>query len=379
MFGSIGRLSINRHLRHGLLLALGWSIVWLTRPFEASLLFLFGAFILAGWLLTSRNARSLLEFRGFALGAFAVLTCTAGLTILHNWRVTGTPWLLPYQLSQKQYGVPQSFSFQKIIKDPVLPYQDLEAMYMFQREERKNMDVPGFWLRRLLADLRTMWLFFVNYYFTVPLVIAIVAARSYKYRILMWLCAAAFLASLLYPFFFVHYYAAYTAVLGLLIMLGFKTLWEYRWRTTRAGALIAGVFMVWASLVPFRYVTAETLSGMSAPGPTHPRTTIALDLKRMPGQHLVFVPQESFRREWVYNKADLDSAHVIWARMLSPEKDEQLRRHFAGRYAWSIAGDEDHPILEPREDGPKDLHTEAGRVFLGTPAKGPTLGVGVAR
>jgi hypothetical protein len=187
--------------------------------------------------------------------------------------------------------------------------------------------------------------------------VAVAFVKDRKYRVLMWICSAAFVISLLYPFFFVHYYAAYTAVLGLWIMLGFITLWGYRWRGRPIGALIAGVCMVWASLVPLRYVTGESLSGVPALGPTHPRSEIARELDGLPGQHLVFVPQERFEREWVYNGADLEAAHVVWARMLDPEKDALLRQHFAGRMAWSVSGDENHPILEAVED---DLHSQAG-------------------
>jgi hypothetical protein len=359
VFGSVPRLFRNSYVRYGVLLAVGWSLIWLTRPFEAALLAGFGCLLLVGWLISSRNMRALLEHRYIVLAGLSVLTCTAGLTILHNWRVTGNPWLLPYQLSQKQYGVPQSFYGQPVIQEPPLPYQDLKTMYLWQREERQKMSAPGFWLRRPLADLRSMWLFFINYYFTIPLLVAIVAVKDRTFRVLIWICAAAFSISLLYPFFFVHYYAAYTAVLGLWIMLGFMKLWGYRWRGHPVGALIAGGCMVWASLVPLRYVTRESLAGVPALGPTHPRSEIARELNSLPGKHLVFVPQEQFEREWVYNGADLDTAHVVWARMLGPERDALLRERFAGRVAWSVSGDEYHPILEADED---DLHSQAGIV-----------------
>jgi hypothetical protein len=150
----------------------------------------------------------------------------------------------------------------------------------------------------------------------------------------------------MYGFFFVNYYAAYTSVLLLFIMHGFRILWGHEISGTRVGAFAVLVFITCAFLLPLRVITMDTLRGKTAAVPSHPRAAVAKLLRDIPGQHLVFVPQNGFRHEWVYNAADLDSARIVWARKLGPAEDAELMRRFASRSAWVVSADEFHPSVE---------------------------------
>jgi hypothetical protein len=62
------------------------------------------------------------------------------------------------------------------------------------------------------------------------------------------------------------------------------------------------------------------------------------------GEHLILVeygPRHIPDREWVYNRADIDAAPVVWARSLGDAEDAELRRHFAGRTMWRLHVDDD--------------------------------------
>ncbi|MEI9973655.1 MAG: hypothetical protein WDO73_17370 [Ignavibacteriota bacterium] len=66
------------------------------------------------------------------------------------------------------------------------------------------------------------------------------------------------------------------------------------------------------------------------------RLAIAEELNRAPGDLLVFVryaPQHIFQEEWVWNAADIDGAHVVWARDLGPAENAKLVAYYPTRTA----------------------------------------------
>ena len=73
------------------------------------------------------------------------------------------------------------------------------------------------------------------------------------------------------------------------------------------------------------------------------RAEILERLQHSGGQHLVIVrysPEDPFH-EWVYNRADIDAADVIWAQDMG-EKNQELIKYFVQRRVW---------LLEPNEPG----------------------------
>ena len=81
-----------------------------------------------------------------------------------------------------------------------------------------------------------------------------------------------------------------------------------------------------------------------------PRTQMLRHLEASGGRHLVFVryaPGHDCHREWVYNRADIDGAAVVWAREISPSDDRRLREYFADCNVWLLAADAQPPQLVP--------------------------------
>ena len=51
--------------------------------------------------------------------------------------------------------------------------------------------------------------------------------------------------------------------------------------------------------------------------------------------------------EWVYNKADIDGAQVVWAREMDPDHNRKLLDYFKDRHIWLLEPDAEPPMLQP--------------------------------
>jgi hypothetical protein len=160
-------------------------------------------------------------------------------------------------------------------------------------------------------------------------------------------------------FFLPHYAAPLTALNLALVIQALRHVRVWRW-----DGRPAGVFLV--RTLPLVYAAALTIR-LLAPGLGLPLTETSLwwlrltpserglerahllqHLQRMPGQHLVIVrygPEHDpgQQTEWVYNRADIDRAKVIWARDMGDAENASLLEHYRNRQIWLIEPDR-HPI-----------------------------------
>jgi hypothetical protein len=217
----------------GLMAGLGWSIVWLIRPFESLLLFMFAWGFIAALMI--REPRLWRRWLGPIVLVVSVQISAGFVTALHNRAVTGSFTTLPYYLSQQAYGVPQSLLWQRAIEEPAFRFAELKEMYWWQRRVKDQANEQPIRLYR--AILYKAWSFFVTPWYSVPMVLLLFLLKDRDVFVCSGMMACALTASVLYPFFFPHYIAAYSCVIFFLIIRGMMVLFQWSLRGKAVGRL----------------------------------------------------------------------------------------------------------------------------------------------
>ena len=335
VFGALPRLRRSGRWRDGALLGVGLAIHLLTRPYESVFLVLCaGVYLLPA---LRRLTKLLL------IAALATLPAI-GLTLLQNKQVTGSWTMLPYALSQYQYGVPAALTFQAnpVPHNPLTPRQELDyKMQISFRGERP--ETLGSYLLRLAYRIR-----YYRFFFMPPLYLALpfffLALREWRY---LWAVVCPMIFALgvnFFPAFQYHYMAGVVCFFVLIAVTGLREL-------ARLNALAARVIV----LLCFAQFALEYGLHASSADPwslalVNPARRVFIDkqLAQAPGKQLVFVrywPQHIFQDEWVYNAADIDGSRVVWARDLGAEEDQKLIRYYPDRTVWLLEPDARPPRL----------------------------------
>lgn len=353
IFGSIPRLVERRRAPDAVLLGIGIGLQTITRPFESVLLDLALIPVLV-YALHRRFPPRLAAVAGIALLPFAVLT------LLENKAVTGSFTTLPYMLSRYQYGVPAGFTFQPMPE----PHRPLTQDQRLDYEAQKTVhaETPPY-ASRLLDRVR-----FLRFFLYAPLypALAFFLPAVRRSRRLQWAFAAVallFLGANFYPYFYPHYIAAATCVFVLIAVVGLERLAAVRIRGFAVGGdaarllglLCVAQFAFWYGL---NFFGSDALFIAAGPyeswdyvnfGDAEDRLAIARKLAADPGPQLVFVRYggQHFLREWIGNRADIDTARVVWALDLGDSENALLRAYYPKRAAWLLEPDARPPRLSP--------------------------------
>ncbi|HTQ85063.1 MAG TPA: hypothetical protein VMI93_02530, partial [Candidatus Solibacter sp.] len=340
----------------GILLGLGIALLANSRPYEGLVFCLPLGAALAWWLFRRGGSAPLSPrtARWTALApAAAVLALTAAFMAYNNWRVTGNALLFPYVVNDRTYVSTPHFAWQSLAPPRTFQNPQLDAIFngwcraTWQRERfRFTWDGIDWGLLRKLNLLQG---FYLPIAFMLPIVLAWRGLlRNRKAIFLSAVCLCTTLGLVPVVWFQPHYAAAMTAAAIALSMTGLRYL-----RTWSPGGRPVGIAMTRAlvlahlCLVPMNILPIRVGRSIhtSCPVWACDRAILASQLESMPGKQLVLVrysPAHNPNEQWVYNRADIDAAKVVWAQEIPGLDPQPLLDYFRGRKVWLLAVDS-HP------------------------------------
>jgi hypothetical protein len=181
-----------------------------------------------------------------------------------------------------------------------------------------------------------------------------------KTGFLVAVCGATFIGAALPIYFIAHYVAAITTAIYALVLQAMRYLRLWRWRGKQAGlALVRAIpavcvllFMVRAAAPQLHIPTPVDMKHTweSESNQNLDRARVLAQLKALPGDQLVIVRYNQYHNlnnEWVYNRADIDRAKVVWARDMGDSGNAELIRYFPQRRVWLAQPDLAPPRLSP--------------------------------
>jgi len=350
LFGGLPRILRKPQSRDAALVAIGLVLMAASRPFEGVLISV--AALLASPAVRGRRFQGWKNSAPAIATAFVILAAGGAGLLYYNWRVTGNPLVMGYNLSMQRYGL------------AVLPWQsttaanpaansNLAAFYESQHQWfQANHTIIGFLSTRVFASGR-FWAFYLGPLFTLPFLA--IPALGYSKRWRWIVIAGAFFAvgMALNPWFLPHYAAPAMGLLLIGLIQGARMVC-----TTRAGsrrpfafairampAICVAVFVFRAAMPILHLQLPNTTFEMSwycTPAGNQDRAAVQRRLEQEPGRHLVLVryePNHPATIEWVYNASRIDEAKVVWAHDMDPATNERLLAYYAGRRVWRLDAD----------------------------------------
>jgi hypothetical protein len=342
VLGAVPRVVLRRQFAHGITWAVGLAILLNSRPYDGLVLALLSAAVIL-WKCGASSAQLIVP-------AAAVLIPVAAFTLYFNARVTGKPWELPYQVHERQYAVANNFAWSRDNPEPVYRHAVMRSFWTkINVDQAKGMRANL--LSAFLVKLASMYSFFFCFYpLFIPALIWPYPLQTEEERLGGLLLAGGLLSLFPVVGFQYHYAAAILPLIYLRFLQSVDRLRNWRPGSKPLGFALAVALI---ALIPIQFghdVRKLFTEGEYAPPMALPYHNVVRQLDALPGRHLVLVryaPNHNPYQEWVYNRADIDSARIVWAREMSPPEDAPLIQYFHGRSVW---------LLEPDQSPPKLTH-----------------------
>jgi hypothetical protein len=318
-------------------LALGAVLLMYTRPFEGCLLLAPVFLMLLG------------KHIGWRDWSAIVLIGVLGAAWLgyYNYRVTGSPTRLPYVEYDRQYPSTPHVNILPLPPPHQFAHLDFTLMDRWEREAWADARSSGFFAARFKKVYDMFGVFLGSPLLLVPIALFgrnLVSAP--RLRLLWWSLLSGAVAVAIGIQYYQHYAAPILIVFLILTVQAFRHLRVFEYSGKPLGrflcrAIPAGMLLAAGGHQVLQLYRPGTLEQTYPPNARRERLEDALS-ERI-GGHVVLVRYTNYRfpqEEWIYNRADIDNAPVIWAQDMGPEENRRLMDYFKDRSFWLLKPDE---------------------------------------
>jgi hypothetical protein len=359
VLGAWPRLRAHPKVAWALILAVGLAILANSRPYEGFVFALAIALAMLAWIAGRERPPFRESFPHVVLPIFAVLLVGGMATGFYYYRVTGSPFVLTYQVNRAQYATAPYFIWQKPRPEPAYHHAVMRDYYGWELAEfQRNRTFQGY-VERAAEKLAAWWRFYLGPLLTLPLLALPWLVRNRKMKLPLLLCGAMAVAFAIQTWTFPHYFSPAAGALYILLMQGLRYLRSWRRRSGAGPALVRAVPLLAAAMILLRVTAAAAHAPIEADWPRGnlERATVQRQLNQLPGEQLVIVrygDHHDLNQEWVWNEASIDKAKVVWARDMGESGNDELLRYFKNRRVWWINGDDFSHGPEPYSGVPRD-------------------------
>lgn len=367
VIGALPRIKHHCRTRDALLMALGLAILANSRPYEGFVLALPVAAAMLAWLTRLRGRQLGTGMARVVAPIFLALAVCAALTGYYNYRVTGSPFRMGYQVNRSMYSRAAYFLWQGPRPVPAYHHPIMQNFYDREFEYyQENRTLPGYLRHAAVKIFSRFWPFFLGPALTIPLLGFPWVWHDRRMRFPLLALAIFGFGLAIEIFFRSHQFAPATGLLYLLLLQSMRHLRFWRRHGRPVGIeLVRAVPLVCCAMVVLRVsaVMVHAQIEPSYPRGNMQRAIIASHVEHVPGQHLILVRYAGTHvpdKEWVYNPADIDGAKVVWARDMGEQKNQELLQYFKGRFVWLLQADDPRPKLAPYSDASGPSITAAG-------------------
>ncbi len=350
VLGALPRITHSLRVQHAIIMGIGVAVLMNSRPFEGLVLCVPAAIFLTVWMFGKRSPSTSFTLGRLVLPVCGIVALSFGFVAYYNWRGTGSILRMPYMLNEQAYWSTPTLLWQKLRPPIHFSNPQFEAFY--------NVWARKMWLQTSFGGPRSIVAHAISvvakfvYFFLWPELCVLFVVFGWvlvdrRVRFLAIEAGFCFVAFLSVAWFQPHYAAALLAATFGLITQAMRHFRRWEFKGNQVGIGLTRVVVVFAVVLAPFHPHSATLKRSASSGIEY-RALIRAQLDSTPGSHLVIVryaAQHDVLDEWVYNRADIDRAKVVWAREIPGLSLRPLLDYFAGRQIWLVEPDSASPHL----------------------------------